>query len=115
MSTYCFVAHTSDDRRGYCVSINLSDMESEPMSTHSRVLRLSLVYARRQKIVSGEFETTFSFIFAVATRACVRTGIFPVLHSRLYFTWLSGRMYRVLRMRRESVGADRTAADLPES
>jgi hypothetical protein len=42
------LAHTTEHRRSYYVSAIASDVESEPMSTRSRILRLSLVCSRRQ-------------------------------------------------------------------
>jgi hypothetical protein len=50
--TYCFLAHTSENRRSYCSNPNPSDMESEPFRAFSRTLRFSLVCARRQYSVA---------------------------------------------------------------
>lgn len=45
---YCFLEHTSENHTGYCLWTIPSDMGSEPISTHSRFLRRSLVCVRRQ-------------------------------------------------------------------
>lgn len=44
--SYYFLAHTSENRRGYCATMNPSDVRSEPIRTYSEFLTFPLVCAR---------------------------------------------------------------------